>query len=99
DRGAADFLITQDTGIHDRVRLLPLARRVLRISDALSWLRQTFEPKEVRLPYVVERKAHEIDPGDEIFDSLRDGYADFDRWWREKCVREHRTCWVIEVGN
>lgn len=99
DIGAVDFLVTQDQGIHDRVRSSPLGKRVLRISDALSWLRQTFEPKEVKLPLVTERKAHEIRPSDEIFDSLREGYTDFDRWWQEKCVRQHRPCWVIELDN
>lgn len=48
--------------------------------------------------HVVEKKAHEIDSTDEIFDSLRDGYDDFDKWWRNKCVAEHRLCWVVEQG-
>jgi hypothetical protein len=99
ERGVVDFLITQDQGIHDRTKLVPLGKRVLRISDALSWLRQTFEPTEVKLPLVNERKPHEIDINDEIFDSLRDGYPGFDKWWAEKCVKEHRPCWTIEVGD
>jgi ribosomal protein S18 acetylase RimI-like enzyme len=99
DRGAVDFLITQDQGIHDRVRSSLLSKRVFRISDALTWLRQTFEPAEVKLPFVVQRKAHEIELSDSIFDSLRDGYNEFDRWWQEKCVRQHRACWVVEIGH
>lgn len=40
-------------------------------------------------------EAHEIDGQDKFFDSLRDGYPEFDDWWREKCVKQHRSCWVV----
>jgi ribosomal protein S18 acetylase RimI-like enzyme len=99
ERGVIDFLVTQDQGIHDRVKLSPLSKRVFRLSDALSWLRQNFEPNKVKLPFVAEKKAHEIDSSDAIFDSLRDGYDNFDGWWQEKCVREHRPCWTVELGK
>jgi Acetyltransferase (GNAT) family len=97
ERDAVDFLITQDVGIHDRGELSTLAKRILRVSDALAWLRQNFEPTEIKLPLVKERVAHEIDPNDDIFPTLREGYDKFDEWWR-KCVREHRLCWTIEIG-
>ena len=99
ESGVVDFLVTQDQGIHDRVKHSTLNKRVLRISDALVWLRQTFEPTAVKLPLVAEKKAHEIDITDDIFDSLRDGYDSFDQWWQQKCIREHRSCWVIEFGS
>jgi hypothetical protein len=44
-------------------------------------------------------RAHSIPPTDDIFDSLRDGYPDFDKWWREKCVGEHRPCWAATIGG
>jgi ribosomal protein S18 acetylase RimI-like enzyme len=87
-------LVTQDQGVHARVKALPLSKQVLTVDDALLWLRQTFEPTKVRLPLVYERKAHEIDPSDEIFDSLRQGYPDFHVW---KCVNEHRPCWIASI--
>lgn len=96
---AVDFLVTQDQGIHDRVKRSPLARQVLTIEDAVAWLNQTFEPATVALPFVVERKAYEISAKDQIFDSLRDGYPDSDDWWREKCVNEHRDCWTINIDG
>jgi ribosomal protein S18 acetylase RimI-like enzyme len=97
--GAIDFLVTQDQGIQARVKDSALSKQVLSVDDALVWLRQTFEPTQVRLPLVEECKAHEIDPSDEIFSSLRDGYPDFDRWWREKCVRQHRSCWIASIDG
>jgi ribosomal protein S18 acetylase RimI-like enzyme len=95
--GAIDFLVTQDQGIHGRVKNAALSKQVLTVDDALVWLRQTFEPTHVRLPLIDECKAHEIDSSDQIFDSLRDGYPDFDTWWRTKCVNLHRLCWVASI--
>lgn len=97
EMGAADFLVTQDKGLHQRAqnRSPDLARRVLFISDATELLIQTYEPKEVPIRHVGEVEAHEIDSQDQFFDSLRDGYPEFDDWWREKCVKQHRSCWVV----
>ncbi len=97
EKGATDFLVTQDKGLHQRARKRSpdLARRVLFISDATELLIQTYEPKEVPIRHVGEVKAHEIDAEDDFFDSLRDGYPEFDDWWREKCVKQHRSCWVV----
>jgi len=91
-----DLLITEDLGIHDRVKLTPLASRVLTVADVLVWLRRTFDPKPVALPLIDDRKAYQIDRDDEIFDSLREGYPDFDTWCA-KCVKEHRECWAVTV--
>lgn len=67
ERRAADFLITQDTGLQRRARRIGIADRVLSVEDALVWLRQTFEPTTVELPYVVEREAYAVDKRDALF--------------------------------
>ncbi len=97
EKGAADFLVTQDKGLHQRAqnRSPDLARRVLFVSDATELLIQTYEPKEVPIRHVGEVEAHEIDSQDRFFDSLKDDYPEFDDWWREKCVKQHRSCWVV----
>ncbi|MDW3119374.1 MAG: GNAT family N-acetyltransferase [Roseovarius pacificus] len=97
EKGAADFLVTQDKGLHQRAqnRSPDLARRVLFVSDATELLIQTYEPKEVPIRHVGEVEAHEINGEDQFFDSLRDGYPEFNEWWREKCVKQHRSCWVV----
>ena len=101
DIGAADFLVTQDKGLHKRAQKhsADLARRVLFIGDAAELLIQTYEPKEVPIRHVAEAKAHEINQKDQFFDSLREGYPEFDDWWREKCVKQHRSCWVVYDEN
>lgn len=93
-----DLLITEDQGIHDRVKLTQLASQVLVVADALLWLRRTFDPRPVAFPLVEDCKAHEIDRDDDIFDSLREGHPGFDKWW-SKCVKQHRRCWKFTVDN
>lgn len=95
--GAADFLVTQDKGLHLRARRhsSELGRRVLHIADAVELLRTTFEPIDIPVRYVEEVIAHTIPSDDDIFDTLREDYPGFDNWWQTKCIREHRSCWVV----
>jgi len=97
ERGAADFLITEDRGLHERARRFSpeLGRRVLFVADAVQLLRTTYEPIEAPVRYVEEITANEIQLTDDIFNSLREDYAPFDDWWREKCVRQRRECWAV----
>src|SRR6266481_5008976 len=60
DAKAVDFLITQDNGLHKRAEKAGLGLSVLTVEEALQWLKQTFTPISVSLPYVVERKAYEL---------------------------------------
>ena len=95
---AADFLVTQDRGLHERAQKHSpeLARRVLFVGDAADLLTQTYEPKTVPIRHVAEVAAHTIDHEDAFFDSLRDGYGTyFNIWWKEKCVKQRRPCWVV----
>jgi hypothetical protein len=97
ERGAADFLVTEDRGLHERARDASpeLGRRVLFVADAIQLLRTTYEPVEAPVRYVEEVSANEIQLTDEIFDSLREDYPSFNTWWRDKCVRERRPCWAV----
>lgn len=97
ESGAADFLVSQDKGLHERAqkRSGDLGRRVLFVGDAADLLIQTYEPKEVPIRHVAEVEAHEIDHEDSFFDSLREGYPEFNDWWRDKCIKQHRPCWVV----
>lgn len=97
DIGVADFLVTQDQGLHERAERVSaaLGARVLYVADAVSLLRTTFEAIDVVLPAVVEVDAHTLAQDDPIFASLRGDYDGFDIWWREKCVKRMRKCWVV----
>lgn len=95
--GAADFLVTEDRGLHARARRYApeLSRQVLFVADAAMLLQANFEPIEVPVRFVEEVDAYQIPLEDEIFDSLREGYPEFDEWWKIKCVGMHRKCWVV----
>jgi hypothetical protein len=98
DAKAVDFLVTQDVGLHRRAERAGLGASVLTVDEALEWLKQTFTAVSVSLPYVEERKAYQINPDDAIFSSLRADYPGFDKWF-DNCRRQHRVCWVLEIGN
>lgn len=99
--GVADFLVTEDGGLHDRARRFApdVMGRVLFVADATQLLRSTYEPQAVPFRFVEEVEAHMIRIDDPIFESLREGYPDFDRWWREACVANLRKCWIVADGN
>ena len=96
--GASDFLVTEDTRLHRRARrhAPKISGRLLFVADAVQLIKTSLEPIEIPIRYISEVSAHSIPLEDEIFDSLREGYQDFDAWWRTKCIREHRPCWVVE---
>ncbi len=96
---AADFLITEDLGLHRRARKANLSDRVLTVAEALKFVARQFDATEVILPFISEVKAYEIDRTATIFDTLREDYRDFDNWFEEKCAKEHRDCWVVVVGT
>lgn len=94
-----DFLVTEDIGLHKRAERCGLADRVFRVVDALAWIRRTFERQEFRLPYVLAKKAHQISLADPLFTSLREDYPRFDAWFEQKCRRQHRDCWIVEINQ
>ncbi|MBS4011920.1 MAG: GNAT family N-acetyltransferase [Roseovarius sp.] len=99
--GAADFLITEDQGLHDRARRhsYELENRVLFIADATQLLATTFEPRAVPIRHVDDVSAHTISLDDPFFNSLRNGYPEFNEWWKTKCVAERRPCWIVYDDN
>jgi ribosomal protein S18 acetylase RimI-like enzyme len=96
ERNVVDFLVTEDLGIHQRARKIGLQDRVLRVRDAVDWLVSTFEPARVALEYIVERKCYQLDRNDPIFDTLREGYPEFDAWIDRY---PQRPCWCLKIGD
>jgi GNAT superfamily N-acetyltransferase len=84
--------------LHKRAERAGLGAGLFTVEEALEWLQRLFAVKVVNLPYIVERKAYEIDQAHSIFESLRGDYPGFDAWF-EKCKREHRECWVLELDG
>jgi ribosomal protein S18 acetylase RimI-like enzyme len=65
----------------------------------LKFVAQKFDPSEVILPFIKEVKAYEIDREADIFETLREDYDGFDEWFERKCARQHRDCWIVEIGS
>lgn len=95
DCDAVHALVTEDRGIHAKARGLGLRDRVYTIQMAEDWLRRLHEPRQVVLPNIEDVPLHSLTPvlPTEFFNSLRDGYAGFDDWFRRK-ARDDRRAWI-----
>ena len=71
---AVGFLITEDNGIHTRAKKAGIENKVLFVSEAVDWFKQTYEPTPVTLPHVASMKCYEVDLSQEIFQSLKKDY-------------------------
>ncbi len=91
---AVDVLVSQDEGLHRRVRGTRLEERVLTLADAVAWLTSLQDPVDDGLAEVDDKPAYAIDQNDGIFGGLHDDYPAFKLWWR-KCCEEHRPCWLV----
>lgn len=94
-RGAIDFLLTEDVGIHRKAFAVGVSDRVLHIDDAIQFFRQFVHRKErvASPPGLKEDFMYSLDLNDPIFDSLKRDYPEFEEWFRKKS-REHRKCFV-----
>jgi L-amino acid N-acyltransferase YncA/predicted nucleic acid-binding protein len=93
---AVDYLVTEDHGLLRAATRAGLEGRVLTPADAVGVVRRLF-PKVPPPPPAVRRLlAHELDEADEIFQTFRQDYPQFEGWLR-KCKLEHRLTWVISA--
>lgn len=93
---AAHALVTEDHGIHQKAREKGLGHRVYYIQTADDWLRRLYERVSIQLPNIEEVDLYSLVPllSSTFFDSLRNGYAIFDEWFREK-ARGGLKAWVV----
>lgn len=91
---AVDFLVTEDVRLRKKARQLGLGERAETLSGINEILGQLLD-RPIRLPSPIEKvTAYEIDEKDPFFDSLRSDYKLFDRWFVDKCKKEHREAWI-----
>lgn len=83
--GRADILITEDKKIHTKALLLNIADKVFTID---SFLEKVFAEHPELVNYKVlnvqKLKFGEIDLKDKFFDTLREDYQGFDKWFVKK---------------
>ncbi|MFZ2587128.1 MAG: GNAT family N-acetyltransferase [Alphaproteobacteria bacterium] len=96
--GSADYLVSEDTGVHSRVKGGHLQNRVLYTEEALELLTKHFEPKLVFYPHVEtsDCKKEGLHSNLTFFDSLKVDY-EIDKFniWLDKCIAGKRKCFII----
>lgn len=98
-RGAVHLLVTNDEGIHRKASKIGLQDKVYRLEQFLLLLRRyTTVPFSFDYTGVKERFLYEIDKNQPFFESLRQSYDGFDKWF-QKCATDKRKCWCIEDGT
>jgi predicted GNAT family N-acyltransferase len=95
----AGFLVTEDIGLKERAEKCGLDDRVLNVIEALSWLRQTYEPLKIKLPHIQHLGCHQLDVNQPIFTSLKNDYNEFENWFKNNCIPNHRDCWTVTLDN
>ncbi|WP_028474540.1 GNAT family N-acetyltransferase [Nocardioides alkalitolerans] len=94
---AAEYLVTEDDGMHRRARRLGVEDRVLRLSDAILMLRALHADLPDPPPSVRAVKTHELSIDDAIFDGLKDDYGrETFVGWFERCARTQRDALVVD---
>ena len=93
---AVSFLVTEDNGIHQRAKKTSLKNKVLTVNQAINVLERLFPQKiKIALPNIQYRSLYNLNINDEIFNSLREDYPDF-QLWLEKCAERQEEAWIVK---
>jgi len=88
-----DFLLSEDRGVHAKAKLLGIAGHVMRIDAFLEKVvRQHPELVEYRVLAVRKEYFGNVDVSDSFFDSFRQDYPNFERWFNRKADEIAYTC-------
>jgi len=98
-RNSVDLLVTEDRGMHKKAINLGLTERIHYIQQASELLKNLHAKSFVDLPSIQDIPTHKLDITDHFFDSLRDDYPPFDRWFIEKCCRSGRHAWAYRDNH
>ncbi|MFM2112227.1 MAG: hypothetical protein RLZZ271_887 [Pseudomonadota bacterium] len=92
---AANGLVTEDRGIHDKAKALGIANSVYTIQTANDLLQRLHREVALSLPNVTEVPLFSLTPqlGSAFFDSLREGYPEFNDWFARKAKSGVRA-WI-----
>jgi GNAT superfamily N-acetyltransferase len=97
-RDAANILVTEDVGIHKKAARIGLAARVHYAQQIVESIHRLHDRASVALPNIEEVPLYTIDPAIPFFDSLRAGYAPFDKWFKDS-AQGGRKAWIHRIDN
>lgn len=92
-QGRVDLLITEDRKLRNKAERLGIANKVISINSFIS--DATAEnPTLIEYKTLAVKKMYfgDIDINDAFFDSFRDSYDGFNRWFAKKCDEEAYIC-------
>ena len=94
---AANFLVSDDDGLRRRAKRVGVGDRVLTAADAAAML-EGFEPTAAPPPPRVKAvQSYALKLDEEIFDSIRDDYGEFNEWIAKvQSDSPNRECFVVE---
>lgn len=87
-----DFLFTNDNGIYRKAEVLYLSDRVIN-SDKILSLFKPIDLKEYKESFINLVKFKDVNLNDSFFDSLKEDYPGFDKWFKKK---DNDFCYVYE---
>ena len=86
-------MVSEDRRLHNKASRWGIKDRVFYVQQAVSFLQRLYRRIPVELPNIQELQLYLIELKDPFFDSLREDYPGFDKWFREK-AQEGRKAWV-----
>lgn len=94
-----DFLITEDRGIHRKAAVIGLSTRVFTI-DAFLEKATSENPDQADYKVLAVRKTlfGKVDLNDPFFDSFREDYPGFDKWFSRKADEPAYVCTTDDSG-
>jgi len=94
-KNAADFLVTEDYGLHKKANRIDLDDRVLSIASALDYFKNLYARIVPKHALLKEEYVRNLDVDDPFFDLLKEDYIAFRDWFKRISI-EGRKCWVYQ---
>ncbi len=101
---ACDYLVTEDRGIHKKAYTLWVKDKVFSLAKFNQYIDSLFSIQPTRLDAfknIIHDKISNISPRptDEIFDSLKADYPEFEDWYRKIIREERRGFFIVWTKN
>jgi L-amino acid N-acyltransferase YncA len=93
-KNAVHYLITDDVRLRKRAVRADLGDRVFTLAEAKALLAWRATADITPPPAVMKVRRYELDHKDSLFDSLREDYPGFDKWFSDPS-KSQRLAWVI----
>lgn len=97
-RNCVNFLITNDFDLKKKSKIVKLDSKVLTIDEALDTFKNIEEPVIKKPPFIVKEYLYNIDLDDPFFDSLKEDYKTFEKWFIKK-REEEATAYITKNGD